>query len=291
MRSLERLSASIFKNIFREQLKLYHRKGPEAVLKKSLELLDTTILDDLKRYVKSRMHLSGGFIDRAGNPDLYYTLFGTFVYEALGLNELLSRTRHYLENEIKTNIPDQIHLYCAAIIASKIGIDRKAQQALFKRVRKSVGNNSVKQPVYGAFVTLLACFYSNDFKGLLKVRKKLKKLASAGPLPSSVIAALTVLQHAFGRPTNHLENELESFHEADGGFRAVKAAPVPDLLSSAVVLFAYQFINHDLTFIKPQCLDFIDSRYSEGGFGSNLLDPEPDIEYTFYGMLALGSLA
>jgi hypothetical protein len=43
--------------------------------------------------------------------------------------------------------------------------------------------------------------------------------------------------------------------------------------------------------IKPDCLDFIDSMFKNGGFGGNVLDQDPDIEYTFYGLIALGSLA
>ncbi len=82
-----------------------------------------------------------------------------------------------------------------------------------------------------------------------------------------------------------------SYYSYTGGFKATEAVPVPDLLSTAVALYALDFVGYDLRRIKPECLTFTDSLFTEGGFGSNYLDPEPDIEYTFYGMLALGSLA
>lgn len=265
--------------------------SPEAVLKRSPGMLDINASGDLKNYVRSRIHPSGGFKDRAGKPDFYYTLFGTFLAEALELKDILNSTRQYVENEIRRNEPEGIHLHCASILASKLSVDRNLKSDLQKRIRKNLDASLVKHPAYGMFVTLLACYYSGDYKGFFKIRRHLKNQPPDETLPSTVLAALAILQHTFHRPAGDLIKKLQEFYDNKGGFRAVKTAPVPDLLSTAVTLYAFYYTHQDLRAIKPECLEFIDSLYQEGGFGGNILDPEPDIEYTFYGMLALGSLA
>lgn len=291
MRSLEKLSANIFRSLTGRNALIFGQLSPEAVLKRSLGMLDTNASGDLKKYIGSRMHPSGGFKDRAGKPDLYYTLFGTFLAEALEMKDILITTRQYVENEIRIREPEGVHLYCASILASKLSAGRRLKSALKKRIRTNLDNGLVKQPAYGMFVTMLACYYSGDYSGFFRIRRDLKSLPPDETLPSTVLAALAVLQHTFGRPTGYLINKLQEFYDDHGGFRAVKTAPVPDLLSTAVTLYTYFYTHQDLRTIKPGCMGFIDSLYQEGGFGGSILDPDPDIEYTFYGMLALGSLA
>jgi prenyltransferase beta subunit len=291
MRSLERLSANIFRRLTGIQAEILGQLSPEAVLKRSLGMLDINAYNDLKNYIGGRTHPSGGFKDRAGKPDLYYTLFGTFLAEALELQEILNTTRHYIENEIRIHEPVGVHLHCASILASKLSADKRLKSDLQKRIRTNLDDTLLKNPAYGMFVTMLACYYSGDYKGFFRIRKHLKSLPLNEHVPSTVLAALAVLQHTFRRSTGDLTNKLMEFYDGHGGFRAVNTAPVPDLLSTAVTLYSFYFTRQDLRSIKPECLVFIDSLYQEGGFGANILDPEPDIEYTFYGLLALGSLA
>jgi len=291
MRSLEKLSANIFRWFTGNLAAISQQLSPEALLKRSLGMLDINAIGDLKNYVRGRMHPSGGFKDRAGKPDLYYTLFGAFLAEALELKDVLNTTRQYVEDEIRRNEPDGIHLHCASILVSKLSADDRLKSGLQKKIRKSFENSLVKQAEYNMFVTLLACYYSGDYRGFFKIRRHLKSRPVNETLPSTVLAALAVLQQTFGRPAGDLINRLQEFYDNQGGFRAVRTAPVPDLLSTAVTLYAYNYTHQDMRAIKPDCLEFIDSLYQEGGFGGNILDPEPDIEYTFYGMLALGSLA
>jgi hypothetical protein len=55
-------------------------------------------------------------------------------------------------------------------------------------------------------------------------------------------------------------------------------------------LYALNFAKCDLRVIKPNAIAFVDSLYNEGGFVATAFDMESDIEYTFYGLLALASL-
>lgn len=79
---------------------------------------------------------------------------------------------------------------------------------------------------------------------------------------------------------------------AQGGFLATPGAPVPDLLSTATALHALRTLGVPLGSLRDACLGFVESLWTvSGGFSGNILDPTPDCEYSFYGLLALGCLA
>jgi len=253
-------------------------------------MLDDDVISDLKEFVRSRQHTSGGFVDRAGNPDLYYTLFGFYLARTLGLNEILTASGTFAENQCRNNLPDGVHLQCAAILISELSEDKKLSKALRKQIRRNLSNQMKRQPEYTAFITLLSCYHTRDYISVFNIMRHLKRLEGKATLPSTAIAALVVIQSSFHRPVNNLRKKLTSFYDNNGGFRAVMAAPVTDMLSTAVSLYALRYSGYDLRMIKPESLGFIDSNYIDGGFCSNILDNDPDIEYTFYGLLALGSL-
>ena len=77
-----------------------------------------------------------------------------------------------------------------------------------------------------------------------------------------------------------------------GGFRASPLAPIPDLLSTATALHTLGALGCPLEAVREGCLDFIDTLWSnQGGFHGHWNDDLMDVEYTFYGLLALGQLA
>jgi hypothetical protein len=291
MKLWEKLSGIIYKLIALPYVKAFEGKSTETVLRKSVYIMDADAVERIKNYIISRHTSSGGFPDKAGKTDLYYSLFGFFLAEALDLKELFPSIKRYVEKEITGNDPAGIHLYCAAILYAKTGKDHSVRYALQKKVRHALGDQMKKQPAYTAFLTLLACYYLEDYKGLYMIRKQIKAFNKTSTLPCPVIAALLVLQQSFHQPVEELKTGILSFYDAKGGFRATPAAPVADLLSTAVALYALHFAGADLRMIKPDCLQFAEALYNNGGFSGNVLDMDPDIEYTFYGLLALGALA
>jgi len=62
------------------------------------------------------------------------------------------------------------------------------------------------------------------------------------------------------------------------------------LLSTAVASFALKTANSDLRLVRPACLKLIEQNYSNGAFLAGNGDKMRDLEYTFYGLLALGVL-
>lgn len=291
MRLPEGLSGIIYKKIASPYLKSFREKNPETILRKSLIIFDPDARNHLEKCIRGYQHTSGGFIDRGGNPDIYYTLFGWYLSESLGLDDMLPSIARYTEECIYKEDLKGVQLHCAAILYANPRINHDVRSNLKKQIKLHKDSPEGKQPEYTAFITLLACYYLNDFRGLYSIKKRLEKLKDTDNLPSPVIAALLVLRHSFGKPVDTLKQKLLSFYAAGGGFKATQHAPVADLLPTAVCLYALRFADHDLRLLKPATLNFIDELYTEGGFVANPLDPDPDIEYTFYGLLALGSLA
>lgn len=81
---------------------------------------------------------------------------------------------------------------------------------------------------------------------------------------------------------------LCSMQHESGGFLAHAGAQVPDLLSTAVALFTLQLLGRRA---PRQAMEFVDAHWMEnGGFMPTLGDPYSDVEYVFYGLLAIGSL-
>jgi hypothetical protein len=290
MKLSEKLSGIIFRLFSLPDIQAFKESNPEKVLKRSLKLLDPYAVNSIREYVLENHTKPGGFADKAGKPDLYYTLFGFYLADALGLSELFPSIKKYVERELMKGNIEGIHLHCAAILAARLTIDGFPPGYFRKRIRKRITSQSNRQPAYSYFLNLLSSYYLHDYTGIFLTGRKLNKLNGNGSLPSPVLSALLVLQKSFNREVAELEKNLMAFYRSPGGFKATKTAPVPDLLSTAVALYALDFSGCDLRLIKPDCLNYIDSLFLEGGFGSNPLDPDPDIEYTFYGLLALGSL-
>ena len=62
---------------------------------------------------------------------------------------------------------------------------------------------------------------------------------------------------------------------------------MPDLLSAAVALFT---LSANGIHTSDKATDFIEAHFNEdGSFAPNIIDTVGDVEYVFYGLLALGS--
>ena len=109
---------------------------------------------------------------------------------------------------------------------------------------------------------------------------------------NATAAAVTVLRN-LDQPLNPAIGDwLLARAHPQGGFRASPTAPLPDLLSTATALHALSGLEVSFAAVKEQCLDFVDSLWTnDGGFYGHWGDDHLDCEYTFYGLLALGHCA
>ncbi len=288
MKFWEKLSRSISEFAGRGIQQKLSDNSIELVLQRSRQVLDEEALCAIQEYMASQQTPQGGFADKAGRCDLYYTLFGCYATEALGMYEAIPAVKKYVQENVQPEKLAGVDLYCAAILYAKLFGSHRVPSAIFQKLTLLLDQSVEKTPVYTGFMSLLVLYALKDYRNLYRIRRHLA--ADTESMPCSVTAARLVLDFAFGKPSENMRKDLMNFY-AQGGFRAVKNAPVSDLLSTAVALYALRFIHADLRMIKPDCLSFIDSLFIKGGFRATILDQAADVEYTFYGLLALGSLA
>ncbi len=288
MKLLERFLRIIYRAAAKPYLKKYNDKSLEKVLQKSLLLLDESITNDIKRRVKQWVSVDGGFIDRGGESDLYYSLFGYLTAEALSLDEILPKLKEFVNTKINDPSLSGVNLRCAAILYAKLnGIDSKTEK-LISRIKNELENS--QKTDYSVFLDSLALYYLQDFRSLHRLVKS-SIFDFKGEMPSTVVAAKAVLNGIGQKSTKEIEAKLMSYYKGKGGFVALQKTPIEDLLSTSIALYALNFIDADIKTIKPDCLSYVDGLYLNGGFCATELDIDIDIEYTFYGLLALGSLS
>lgn len=254
-------------------------------------MLDDQTIAELKAFIKNHHTIKGGFADRAGTCDLYYTLFGGYIAEALDMKEIMPSLKAYVKNVAQTNDLNGVHLHTAAILYAKLFDAETFPEPLKVKVRHDLLDLDNKQGAYSGFMSMLSFYYLDDYYGLYMVQQRLKNIGHRTEIPCSATAAQFVLQECFKKPRQSLETQLYTLYLNDGSFKAISRAPSGDLLSTGVALYALRFANSDIRIIAPACLSYIDSLFSGGGFCATVYDVQPDVEYTFYGLLALGSLS
>ena len=109
---------------------------------------------------------------------------------------------------------------------------------------------------------------------------------------TATAAAVAFFRHARLTPPAELGGWLMKQIHPQGGFKASPRAPMPDLLSTAVALHALDGLQTDYSRFRESLLDFVDTLWSaDGGFHGHWADDALDVEYTYYGLLALGHLS
>ncbi len=272
--------------------------------------------DLVRGFVARQINADGAGFDRAGKPDLYYTIFALAGAQALDVPVSIERTVTWLRTFGDGAGLDFVHLgalaRCWAAVGLKqmpAGIDH-ALLARLESFRKTdggyEGDARLKNgTAYGAFVALGAY---QDLEQTppqpLELIRSLKRLetpdgawSNAPNMPvgalNATAGAVTLIRH-LGFPVNQSVGDwLLAQAHPEGGFRAVPNAPMPDLLSTATALHALSAIERRVpSVIHERCLDFIDTLWNaEGGFHGHWADEHLDAEYTFYGLLALGHLS
>lgn len=253
-------------------------------------------------FVASKLTDEGGFADRAGAADLYYTVFGIEATIALQRELPTDRIAAFLDTFGDGDGLDLIHLCCLARCRSGLG---QAHHPTLPKLAQRIGQHEAAS-VYEAFMIHAA--YQDlgvESRAPERIATLLDDMATGdggyandadiqlANVPAT--AAAVTLQHALDLPRDaHSAEFLLKCTHPDGGFFAMPAAPMPDLLSTAVSLHALSILKRDIDPIRERCLDFIDTLWtSAGGFYGNWAEEEGDldIEYTWYGLLALGHLS
>jgi prenyltransferase beta subunit len=277
----------------------------------SLQLGDSR--DLVVGFLQQSLTDSGGFRNRAGRSDLYYTVFGLEGLVALQAPVPSGPVTSYIERFGAGEGLDLVHLACLARCWAAVSRDRPefAPSILenLERYRSSDGAyaqapNALNGSVYASFLALGAY---EDLRATLpdanQLPGALTRLRSrdggfsnqpddAHGITTATAAAVLLLRHLEAPLDTHLGMWLLNRCQSSGGFLATPAAPIPDLLSTATALHALSALHVPLGGIREAGLDFIDSLWTNrGGFYGSWADDDVDCEYTYYALLALGHLS
>jgi hypothetical protein len=222
---------------------------------------------------------------------LYYTLFGYYIAESFSVNEVIEPLKKYVAAMVTSTDLSGVYRYCGAILYAKlIGLDATTEK-LRQQIVADLTLTDSKQPEYSGFLGVLALYYLEDYLSIQRIVNQYKQSFSLTGHPCPVVAATAVMLGMTGNRKSEAVDMLKAFYRANGGFAALHQAPAGDLLSTGVALYALHFLDADLRLMKPDCLAFVDDLYDNGGFRATQYDAVTDVEYTFYGLLALGSLS
>ena len=110
-------------------------------------------------------------------------------------------------------------------------------------------------------------------------------------IPCTIAAAILYIKKRTGLKSLYEQKKIYSYYIEGNGFKSFEHLKSGDMLSTAASLFALKYAGSDLRIITPSCLDFIEENFDNGAFLSGDGDKTRDLEYTFYGLLALGALS
>jgi len=261
---------------------------------------------------------SGGFVDRAGHTDLYYTVFGIECLLALQQDLPTESLRSYLQKFAAGDDLDFIHIccltHCWAALAKQdepAALDSQIRQAMANHIEKrrtpdggyNVTPDAGHGSAYGCFMAYSA--YQNlridppDPQAIGDCINQLKQPGGGFANDNTVTtpttpatAAAVTLQRQLNHALDPQTGQWLIGCQVQGGFLATGAAPMPDLLSTATALHALSSFEIDLEPYRETCLDYVDSLWTnKGAFHGNWADNDLDVEYTYYGLLALGHLS
>jgi len=124
---------------------------------------------------------------------------------------------------------------------------------------------------------------------------KTDQLTSAFPLnshsPTPHLASVMCIRNRGHLDVDDLSIMLLNNVHPEGGFVSIHDQPQADLLSTAVAAYALSRSPAGISQLAADGLGFVSSNFDRGAFLSGNGDPIRDVEYTFYGLLALSSYA
>ncbi|NRA37859.1 MAG: terpene cyclase/mutase family protein [Planctomycetes bacterium] len=279
--------------------------------------------DSVRSFISKQYTENGAFADRSSGDDLYYSVFGLECTQALQVNGVSEQainydlTQKYLQTCLENNELDLVHLTslcrCMGSVAHMQGegVPETLVQQLCQRLEmyRSEDGSYNQEPsaahgsAYAAFVVLDA--YQSlqlpipDRDALITSIQSVRCAdgsygfqpgALQGTTPTTA-AAVLALRECGIEPEAAAHQWLRDRFCGLGGFTAGPLTPVPDLLSTACALYTMSIYGDHADDLREPCLDFIDSLWSsQGSFYGHWEEEALDCEYTYYGLLALGSL-
>lgn len=240
-------------------------------------------------YLLSQFNDDGGAADRAGQTDLYYTVFALEGLIALQ-QEFPPSVRGYLERFADGDGLDLVHLCCLARCWAAL---KQTPHELADRLVRRINELWNHDSVYHGFLAWGALQDLGQPPAQFPLGDTLLRttLHTAARTTPTTAATVTLLRHLGSPVPPDAVSWLLARARPEGGFSAVEGAPMPDLLSTATALHALSGQKVSLARAKDPTLDFIDTLWTGKAFCGTWADDEPDCEYTYYALLAMGHLS
>lgn len=280
------------------------------LLRNAFAMLDEQGRAEVLHFITSQQNADGGFQDRGGRSDLYYSLFGMMMLRAINsplnppkgdfeeqsnnVSDAIEKLRQFISQQKNFIVPGFIEKCCLVLLQKDLKTGRISRiKAFFSLGRSFWKERTSINLSYRSFVLFLTLDAVFPFFGILRLPAKgmLAQTTVDVNSPCSEVAARVFLQKMMNQEGSEEQELLKSFACESGGFKAFSHLQQADLLSTAVALFALNFAGTDLRPFRPACLDFIQQNFLDGAFLSGDGDQTADVEYTFYGLMALGVLA
>lgn len=277
-------------------------------LKSGKVQLGSEAIDHLSAFVHSQLLPDYSFMNKSGESDLYYTSFGWMLCLVLGIHLDTDKMAGYLSCQHEDDL-DLIHYAAFKRCELLLYMHKKGRALTWLKTRskqqvkdlndfKHVPHQDTSAPYTQFIWTSLLEDTGNKLTEKCKIEKDLEQYRhetggfmntfdGLSATTNATTAALAVLGQISNAKQEKEIAYLKSMQDVTGGFKAAPSAMVPDLLSTATALFALKSYNE-----KPDypALEFIEAHWAEsGGFIATLLDGKSDVEYCFYGLLAIGA--
>jgi hypothetical protein len=303
-------------------------------LQKAIDALGEDACQLISTFIASKKSTTGGFTDRVGKSDVYYTVFGYTLSLLFNLPLDVKQEKNYLQEKKRSSQKDFVHLmswmrafYLLEVIDWKQKMKLSTKKALTISFGKELVMNRIQKKCLQECKELMdelnfyrsmdggynhkgkqekdASVYANylafTFFEDLGLDASLKEIKTANAnlqlsngafvndsssqkgVCSSTAAGLIL------NPNTATKEWLKALQIRTGGFKASETTPFADLLSSATAQFALALTTTSAS-ENEILLDFINLHWDEsGGFFGSIVDATCDVEYTFYGLLGIGS--
>lgn len=270
------------------------------LLQNAVSLLDEQGKEEVRQFILNNQNNDGGFCDRGGASDLYYSLFGLLILKAVEetghppVETSLDKLRQFTTSQSSAKVPGFIEKCCLVLLQKELNTKGYSRLTSLLSLGKSFWKERASINLsYRSFVLFLTLDAVLPVTSFIKVPSKrmMEQTVMNEHSPCSEVAAKVFLNKMTQKENQDEVKLLQTFLAPQGGFKAFLHLGHADMLSTAVALFALQYAGADLRIIKPSTLDFIQNNYQAGAFLSGDGDRTADVEYTFYGLLALGILA
>jgi len=258
----------------------------------SAEVMETGAFEAVCDFVRKSQTESGAFVDRGGHPDWYYSFFGFLICKAFDLKPELQRLQQFVmkpEKRIQRNLIDW-----AVWVLLNYSFKPNLLFKLKISIRLAMLWIRGRQPAGQVYPTFLSLLILNHFWGYVRcISKQTDRLTSAFIMndhsPTSHLAASVLIRNQAGLTIVELSQKLMKCAHAEGGFVSFSDHGTADMLSTAVAIYALTRANISIGTIRASGLDFVSRQFDNGAFLSGDGDTTRDLEYTFYGLLALSS--